>query len=111
MRIEIFITTKNWEKMVKAYNKKFHAKEDIDKSIVFHASYTDGFVYPTINMIGLNLKRIQESSTLLNEDFYDYICNTISHEVIHLWLDDNINIKASDKLDNIAKKYKDYGMW
>jgi len=107
----ICITPKGWKKMTKAYNKKYNEHENIDFVLNFHVKHVDGFVYPNINMIGLNLRQIEKSAILNNIDFYKFVCNTISHEFIHLWIDKHVDIDTSNKLDNIAKKYVEYGLW
>ena len=38
-------------------------------------------------------------------------CKTISHEVMHWILFNDLNIKACGKFDNIAKKLNDYGVY
>lgn len=38
-------------------------------------------------------------------------CRTISHEVMHRIIYNQLNIKASCQFDNIAKSLKEFGVW
>jgi len=38
-------------------------------------------------------------------------CKTISHEIVHWWILNELNIKACSQFDNIAEKLAEYGVY
>ena len=46
-----------------------------------------------------------------NESIETQTCKTISHEYIHHWLHQEVNIKVCAQFDNIAESLEPYGVW
>jgi hypothetical protein len=68
--------------------------------------------------IFLSLKSIIEcyqddnEVTKRKQDFYQKICDTISHESIHIWILENCGLKATHQYDNIAfEKIESFGYY
>jgi hypothetical protein len=107
---KIFITKKNWKKIIDTYNKKSIIKEtNINYWLDRFAKRTDGFCYPKIKIIALNFKQILKTSQEQNRTFIEEVCLTITHEEIHLWMDFEVSVETSRQYDNIYKKYEKLG--
>lgn len=71
-----------------------------------------GVFYPDINITILSYgdftKRLLKK---YNRTIEKQTCKTISHEIIHWILFNDLNIKVCAKFDNIAEKLNDYGVY
>lgn len=117
MITEIYLSEKKWKELIlMSFTKRKELQEIYldfaDKQLEHFREHNYGFCYPKINIIGINLKVIQEDIKVRNMyenkdlDFYQYICETITHEEIHKWLEYNEGEYTSRGYDNIKNKLR-----
>ena len=74
-------------------------------------SHCDAQAWYPEHEIRLNLPKCQECAIKFEIEFYEYIARCLNHEFLHHLLKTEQSENVSHKLDNIARKYKDYWMW
>jgi len=82
-------------------------KELQEISANMYSNNIKGYTYTQIESIG-SRRRFQHTIYVLNNIPLEYIESTIAHELMHVWMSENLNHKLSSQLEEGSCNYISY---